>query len=384
MITLTGVSWDHPRGHGPMVATADAYMQMHPDVRIIWETRSLKDFGDFPVDRLAERYDLILVDHPFAGTAAHTRCLRPVDGFLDKDFLADQAANSVGPSYPSYLFDDHLWALPIDAAGQISACRPDLLECPVPASWDEVLSLAEAGRAREHAQVAIPLGPTDAVLAFFSVCANSGAPPFAGTERVVDRRVGREALDLLRRLASIAHPESLEWNPIRTLDRMSESDEVAYVPLLFGYSNYSRPGFRRHLIRFTNVPRAADGVSRGATLGGVGLAVSANSHDPRAAFAYARFVAEPATQRTIYFQAGGQPGHRLAWTDPNLNSAANGFFLGTLETLDHAYLRPRHFGYPAFQEEAGSIVHACLTGDLPVEITLDQLNHLAPPMATSG
>ena len=54
MITLTGVSWDHPRGHDPMVATAEAYTRSHPDVQIIWETRSLKDFGDYPVERLAE------------------------------------------------------------------------------------------------------------------------------------------------------------------------------------------------------------------------------------------------------------------------------------------------------------------------------------------
>jgi uncharacterized protein YdeI (YjbR/CyaY-like superfamily) len=37
MIELRGVSWDHPRGHNPMVATAAAYMRDHPEARIAWD-----------------------------------------------------------------------------------------------------------------------------------------------------------------------------------------------------------------------------------------------------------------------------------------------------------------------------------------------------------
>ena len=377
MITLAGVSWDHPRGHDPMVATAEAYTRSHPDVRIVWKTRSLKDFGDYPIERLAERYDLILVDHPFAGTAASNRCLLPVDDHVAADYLADQEAGSVGPSYASYLYDGHLWALPVDAAGQVSALRPDLLDRPEPKSWEDVIDLAREQRETDKPLVAIPLVPTDAVLSFFSICASLGTPPFSGSFCVVDRPVGEEALEILKRLATLAHPESLDWNPIRTLDRMSTTDEIAYVPLLFGYSNYARPGFRRHLIRFTNVPRDGDGLPQGAVLGGVGLAVSARSSHPREAFAYARFVADPLTQRTTYFQAGGQPGHRSAWTDEDVNAAANRFFLDTLQTLDHAYLRPTHAGYPAFQEGAGNIVHACLRGSLSIGETLSEIDRLA-------
>jgi multiple sugar transport system substrate-binding protein len=377
MITLTGVSWDHPRGHDPMVATAETYTRSHPDVQIVWETRSLKDFGDYPIERLAERYDLILVDHPFAGTAASTRCLLPVDDHVAADYLAAQEAGSVGPSYASYLYDGHLWALPVDAAGQVSALRRDLLDRPEPKSWEDVIDLAREQREMDKPLVAIPLVPTDAVLSFFSICASLGTPPFSGPFCVVDRRVGEEALEILKRLATLAHPESLGWNPIRTLDRMSETDEIAYAPLLFGYSNYARPGFRRHLIRFTNVPRDRYGLPQGAVLGGVGLAVSARSSNPCEAFTYARFAADPLTQRTTYFQAGGQPGHRSAWTDEAVNAAANGFFLDTLETLDHAYLRPTHAGYPAFQKAAGNIVHACLRGSRSIGNALSQIDRLA-------
>jgi multiple sugar transport system substrate-binding protein len=300
-----------------------------------------------------------------------------VDDHVAADELAAQEAGSVGPSYASYLSDGHLWALPVDAAGQVSALRPDLLDRPVPGSWEEVIDLAREQRATAKPLVAIPLVPTDAVVSFFSICASLGTPPFSKSSGVVERPVGEEALAILKRLAALAHPESLDWNPIRTLDRMSETDEIAYAPLLFGYSNYARPGFRHHLIRFTNVPRDGHGLPQGAVLGGVGLAVSARSAHPREAFAYARFVADPRTQRTTYFQAGGQPGHRSAWTDEAVNSPANDFFLDTLETLDHAYLRPTHAGYPAFQEEAGNSVHACLRGSLGIGEALSQIDRLA-------
>ncbi|HEX5498583.1 MAG TPA: extracellular solute-binding protein [Thermomicrobiales bacterium] len=387
MIALRGISWDHPRGHDPMVATAAAYMARHPDIRIEWATRSLKDFGDYPVDRLAEAYDLILVDHPFIGTAAKLGCLLPVDAHLDAAFLADQAANSVGPSHGSYVYDGHQWALAIDAAGQVSAIRPDLLaatDATAPRTWSDVLALAERTRASGRPRVAIPLVPTDAVMCLFTLCASAGEPPFAQDGRVVGRATGRHALEMLRRLAAMAHPESLTWNPIRALDRMSVTDEIAYIPLLFGYSNYARPGFRPNLVHFTDIPRAADGLPRGGVLGGVGLAVSAATKQADAAFDYARFVAEPLTQRTTFFTAGGQPGHRQAWLDPQVYAAASDFFRGTLATLDLAYLRPRFPGYPRFQEQAGETVHAFLAEHGDRDATLDRLDALLHATRTSA
>ena len=59
LVELRGISWDHPRGHDCMVATAAAYGQDAPDVRITWNTRSLQDFADFPIQKLAETYDLL-------------------------------------------------------------------------------------------------------------------------------------------------------------------------------------------------------------------------------------------------------------------------------------------------------------------------------------
>ncbi len=73
-----------------MVATAAEFQKKQPDVRITWQKRSLKEFGDFPIDRLAETFDLLVIDHPFVGTAAATGCILPLDKYIDENFLAEQ------------------------------------------------------------------------------------------------------------------------------------------------------------------------------------------------------------------------------------------------------------------------------------------------------
>jgi len=213
-------------------------------------------------------------------------------------------------------------------------------------------------------------------MAFCSICASYGEEPYAGDDVVVSRAMGRHALGLLGRLRDAIHPESLTWNPIRCYDRMSTSDEIAYVPLAFGYSNYARAGFRPNLVKFTNVPRAADGVARGGILGGVGTTVSALSKQPEAALAYAQYIASAEVQSGVFFQGGGQPGHRAAWLSPEVNAASSNFFLDTLETLDNGFLRPRYNGFIHVQDNSFLISHTFLTGERTADETLDALDDL--------
>lgn len=375
-IELRGVSWDHPRGHDCMVATAEAYQAVQPDVRVTWQTRSLQDFADFPIQKLAETYDLLVIDHPFVGFAADDGCLLPLDEVIDATVLADQAANSVGPSHRSYHYGGHQWALATDAAGHVSAYRPDLLEeiGGLPKTWDEVLALAEKRRGQERAQVANPLIPIDALMSFCSICAAAGEAPYQSPDRVVSRATGREALRMLQALKDAAHPQSLRRNPPRTLDLMSATDEIAFVPMLFGYSNYAQPGFRPHIIRFTGVPTIGGGESRGGILGGAGVAISAHTKHPTAAAAYAAHVASPEVQTGVYFDGGGQPGHRAAWLDERVNAASSDSYKDTLPALDRAYLRPRYNGFMEAQERSGELVHAWLAEGGSANALLDRLD----------
>jgi multiple sugar transport system substrate-binding protein len=358
---LRGITWDHPRGLGGLQATAAAYAAGRPGVRVEWTARSLQAFADQPVDELARRFDLVYLDHPAVGEAVARGCLVPLDEHLDGAALAEQEAGAVGRSAESYRWDGHRWALATDAAAQVAAYRPDLLAragLALPRTWPEALDAAERLR-RAGLWAALPAIPVDAVCAFLAVCAALGEAPFATSGRVVSRPTGRAALELLAALVARCHPASLDWNPPAMLEQMSTGDEVAWCPLAFGYVNYARPGFRDHQVLAGPPPAGGDGVPRG-TLGGAGLAVSAASPAVGEAVRYATFVADPGTQRTVYFQGGGQPGHRSAWTDRAVNAACGGFFRATLPAVDAALLRPRHDGFLAFQQRAGELVHGWL------------------------
>ena len=196
---LTGITWNHSRGYLPLVATAQRFMDRDPGVTIDWQKRSLQAFADEPIERLAERFDLIVIDHPFAGYAAARPTLVPLDEHLPDGYLADQAANSVGPSHASYNYGGHQWALAIDAATPVSSWRPDLLaryQVELPRTWEDLLALARRGL------VALPAIPIDSLMSFYMLCLALGEEPFVCAEAVVSREIGVAALEAVRELVT--------------------------------------------------------------------------------------------------------------------------------------------------------------------------------------
>ncbi|MDI3255823.1 MAG: extracellular solute-binding protein [Bacillota bacterium] len=371
-ITLRGITWNHTRGHLPMVATAQRFHELHPEVSLIWEVRSLQAFGDAPLKELARRYDLLVVDHPFIGQAAEEGLLLPLDVFLPAAFLADQAQNSVGASHASYQYEGRQWALAIDAAAPVSGWRPDLLEksgARPPASWEDLLEMARAGL------VLFPAVPIDSLMHFYMLCIALGAELFKQEGRLVEENIGCEALHRLRELLQLCGPECLHRNPITVWETLAASHSVAFCPFAYGYSNYARPGYAAQVLEFGGLVQM-NGVPLRSVLGGAGLAVSAQSTNRTAALQYAQFVASERCQQTLYFDSGGQPGHRGAWLDAETNRRSHGFFSRTLPVLDAACLRPRHAWYPCFQEEAATVVHRFLGSGGSEMQTVQELNHL--------
>ncbi|MBI2510393.1 MAG: extracellular solute-binding protein [Opitutae bacterium] len=357
-----------------MAATAARFHEMHPEITIHWEQRSLKAFEDFPVEKLAADYDLIVLDHPCIPQVSARNAILPLDEHLPVAFLADQAAHAVGGSHMSYLYRGHHRALAIDAATPVAFWREDLLAqfgAGVPRSWDDVLALARRGH------VEVPAAPINCLMNFYTLCLAAGETPFATTQCVASSETSLAALDRLRELLSLCDTEAWHRNPIASHELVASAanTRLAYCPLAYGYSNYARAGFAAHRLAFGEPP-TLHGAPLRTTLGGAGLAVSAFSRHRAAALAYAEFVASGEIQRTLYTRSGGQPGYRSAWLDAANNRDTGDYFARTLPALDRAFVRPHFPGYIGFQEKASLVLHAALRGETPAESAIDHLNRL--------
>jgi multiple sugar transport system substrate-binding protein len=377
MMTLKGITWDHPRGYAPLRKVAELWKEITygngQPVMVEWTTRSLKDFGDYGLETLAAQYDLLIIDHPHMGTVAAGNILLPLDEFLPKAFLDEQARQSVGPSFESYLFEGHHWALPVDAAAQVAACREDLLAglpgWANPADIDELETLLKR---LPRGTVAIPLCATDCWCTFLTLCAQHGGQDCI-TEAGIDAACGQWAFNCLLRWKQWLHRHSLFMNPVQLLERMVDTNEIAYAPFTFGYSNYSRSGTSRKRIQFIHPPGYDKG-ERSSLLGGAGIAVSAKTQKQEACFRFLEFLLSPVIQSGLYYTSGGQPAHLQAWQDERNNADSLNFFANTLDTLQRTYVRPRYKGFPAFQEKAGDLLHKALLEEHAAADTIDQLN----------
>ena len=76
---LNGITWGHSRGITPLLAASQRYNELHPDAEIRWKKRTLQEFADFPIEKLTEEYDLLIIDHPWVGCAAATKCVLPLN-----------------------------------------------------------------------------------------------------------------------------------------------------------------------------------------------------------------------------------------------------------------------------------------------------------------
>mgnify|MGYP001089631821 CR=1 FL=1 len=361
MTSLKGMTWSHPRGYDPMVATAKAWAAK-TGVAIEWDKRSLQDFESFPVEELARQYDMIVIDHPHVGQVVEEGCLAPLDVPGREAERQALAAASVGRSYPSYEYAGHQWAFPIDAATQVMAYRADLIEPPQ--NWDDVVALARAGR------VVFPLLPPHSMMSFFTLTANLGHPSAVENGPLVDTATGIRAIEMLAEVAAHLAPSDFAMDPIAASETMARPDaRQALMPLGYGYVSYAMPGFRPHQLTFADIPLPG---ARGSALGGTGIAVSAFSENKAAAIDYAYWVASSEVQRGLYAGSGGQPGHADAWEDEAVNVATGNFYRGTRKTLEGAYVRPRHDGYMAFQDAASKRLTAGLMArEAPAAILAD-------------
>jgi len=371
-IVLNGITWGHSRGITPLLAVSQRYSELHPGVEIRWKKRTLQEFADFPIEELTKDYDLLIIDHPWAGCAAATKCVLPLNEFLSEEYLDDQLNNSVGNSHLSYNYENRQWALAIDAAAPAASYRDDLLkknDTMIPQIWDELLRLARKGK------VAVPAVPIDLLMNFYTFCIAHGKEPFQNDYEITDKETGTLAVETMKELYSLVDKRMFNCNPIAVAELMSANDDYWYCPFAYCYSNYARTGFSKNLLHYTDVVYF-NGNKLRTTIGGTGLAVSALSKYKEMAIDFTSMIASGECQRTLYVQHGGQPGHRSAWLDEDANRLTHNFFKNLLPVMENGYTRPGYNGYLYFQDHAGIPLQKCLMENSDAAATLSEMNRI--------
>lgn len=345
-----GLTWDHPRGYNALAASGGELIQ--------WDRHKLEGFESRPIAEQCALYDLVVLDHPHVGEAVAAGCLYPLEELFGAEEIAGWQAAAIGCSFASYHYAGAHWALPLDAATQVMACRRDMAETPE--SWDAVIALA--GRA----PVALSLAGPHAALSFQSVAAALGLETRLA-DGFMPRDIAREAYAIMARLTGDATRAAVAMNPITMLEAMAAGDGPALCPLIYGYVNYSAAG----TVRYADAPHGPGGRRIGSMLGGTGIAVSRRAEVTPALLDHLRWLLSDAAQCTFIPQHQGQPSSRSAWADPAVDRAAQGFYSATGATLEAASLRPRHNGAIAFQTEASALLRAGLIDQTAADTVLD-------------
>lgn len=361
-----GLTWDHPRGRQALEAAVS--VAASDGLTISWEAQSLEGFEAAPIEELAQRYDLIVLDHPHLGDAWNARCLQRMEDVVGGEVLADVAGRAVGPSLDSYRAGGSTWALPLDAATQVSATRTDLTAADV-TDWDDVVALAD------EAPVALSLSGPHAYLTFASLCQSLGASLATDlTERIVDPAVGARALQILTRLAARVPEGSLSQNPIALLERMTSTDDIAYIPLVYGYVGYADRR-REKPVRFGAAPEGIPGTT-GSTIGGTGIAVTARCELTAELRRHLVWLLDDATQSSFIPEHQGQPSMAAAWESAAVNEPVGDFYRRTRGTIETSWVRPRFAGFPVAQARLSAIVRDAVISGAPSGETLALLTDI--------
>lgn len=347
---LRGMTWDHPRGLDPLVASNDE-LKESIGVSVSWEARSLLAFGDQHISEFYEDYDLMVIDHPHVPDAVHAGAVVDFESIASTGQLIELLRTSVGQSHNSYIYRGKHWALAIDTAAQVSAFRADKTDS-APVYWSDAFNLARRG------QLLWAHKPVDAFSTFATLMAQKGAP-LCSDGNYLNHDTAFEVLTFMCELASLVPDFCATSNPIDIAEILSTSDDYSHGICMYGYSNYSHTGFRKNRLTYDDLP-SFDGLATGSQLGGAGIAVSSKSAQIEKAAQAAILLALPNIQATTYGQNGGQPGNLVAWKNDALNRTTDNFFRNTLRSLEGAWVRPRVLGWPDVQFESSHIIHRAL------------------------
>ncbi|WP_153394457.1 carbohydrate ABC transporter substrate-binding protein [Ornithinicoccus halotolerans] len=355
---LRGLTWDHPRAYLPL----ETFERLSTAPAVTWDRQPLADFEARPLETLAPDYDLLVVDHPGLGHAVATGSLLPWNVVMTAAELDAWADASVGRTWDSYHLQGAQWALPIDAATQVSVAAADI-RISVPGTWRDVPALTSV------VPTALCLGGPHALLTLLAMAADRRP----GSQCLLDPLRAEAALDLLRRLWKRCDREVSVGDPISVHEAIS-AGRVDYCPLTYGYASYARPAPDSRPLVWADAP-AFTGRHPGSVLGGTGLALSAQRDTDLAAVReWARTFLTADVQSGLVPDASGQPAHRAAWDSQRVDQQWGGYYSATRQSVETAWIRPRQDGWVRLQDVGSSWVREFLDGDRRATAVAEQFN----------
>jgi multiple sugar transport system substrate-binding protein len=362
-MTYRGLTWDHPRGFNALDRAG------RESGLVSWDKQALEGFESAPITDLCAAYDLVVLDHPHLGEAIAQGCLRPLGDVFKQTGLDRISRDSIGPSFRSYVMSGKSWALPLDAASQVMAVRPEAADAELSA-WDEVTDFA----AHEGGVVLSLAGP-HAMLSLMSVAASLDEGMDLADGGWLANDLAVQAYEILAEIYGNASHVTDTLNPIGILEHMSANTDVRVCPLIFGYVPYAaRP--EPATVLFRNAPHARDGGRPGSILGGTGIGISVRCKPSPHLIDHLLYLMSEAAQSGFLPQNDGQPSNRAAWADTSVNAPVNDFYRATVATLEAAAVRPRHLGYINFQASASNLLRQSLATRASARPVAQQLQEM--------
>jgi multiple sugar transport system substrate-binding protein len=368
-LPLRGLTWDHPRGHGPLEALDAIDRRDAPEVRtatalrrrVQWRRQPLEGFESTPLAELAEEFDILIIDHPHIADAVDNNALVPLDELFEAEQLAEWRVRTVGPSFDSYTYRGQTWALSIDAATQVMAAREST---PMLDTWEDVAEFA----ADDNTLLCVA-GP-HAFSTIISILVGMGEEP-AGAEEFAEQASLIDALEFLRFLRSRTINGLDRLNPIQALTAMTAMPQLAVIPLVYGYVNFATGSAP---LQFQNAPAWSPHGRRGAVLGGTGFAITPRGSSQSADILdHARRLMDETLHSTLVPSAGGQPSAARAWESGEVNNSHGDFYRATRQTMDDSWVRPRRAGWQNFYDQSSCVVREVLSGAISPTLAAEEI-----------
>ena len=216
--------------------------------------------------------------------------------------------------------------------------------------------------------MALALHPTDAIVSLMSIAAGKGVVPDGGKRFFPDPEAAKQSIDLLVRLTRVVEDHCWQYTPQALFKAAQTTQEIAYIPLTFGYARCTRP--EEGGWRFTAPPAGC-----GSTLGGAGMAVSSQSELTEFAAEFISWYCGDEGQ-VLAGRAWGQPSGLSAWHDPEIDEMTSGFYSGTRETQANAWVRPLTTWWPTVQEKVGEHLVRLMLANEPAHKILSEIEAL--------